>query len=92
MTAEELIELLVERPFKPLRLHLSDGRIRDIRHPEMAVVAEDAIAIGVPRDEGSRRAYKITHCSIQNIVEVEPLDVGKQTGDNGHPPKPDRGR
>ena len=92
MTAEELIELLAERPFKPLRLHLSDGRIRDIRHPEMAIVAEDAIAIGVPRDEGSRRAYKITHCSIQNIVEIEPLDVGKKAGGNGHPPKKDRGR
>jgi hypothetical protein len=91
MTAEELIELLAERPFKPLRLHLSDGRIRDIRHPEMAIVAEDAIAVGVPREEGSRRAYKITHCSIQNIVEVEPLDAGKPPGDNGHRPKKGRG-
>ena len=91
MTAEELIEMLAERPFKPLRLHLSDGRIRDIRHPAMAIVAEDAIAIGVPRDESSRRAYKITHCSIQNIVEIEPLDV-KPTPGNGHPPKKDRGR
>ena len=91
MTAEELIELLAERPFKPLRLHLSDGRIRDIRHPEMAVVAEDAIAIGVPRDEGSRRAYKITHCSIQNIVEIEPLDDGKTSGGNGHTPTKGRG-
>jgi hypothetical protein len=92
MTAEELIELLAERPFKPLRLHLSDGRIREIRHPEMAVVAEDAIAIGVPRDEGSRIAYKITHCSIQNIVEVEPIDAGKGPDGNGHPPKKGRGR
>jgi hypothetical protein len=92
MTAEELIELLAERPFKPLRLHLSDGRIRDIRHPEMAVVAEDAIAIGVPRDEGSRRAYKITHCSIQNIVEVEPLDLGFKAGGNGHLPTADGDR
>ena len=40
MTAEEPIELLAERPVKPLRLHLSDGRIRDIRHPEMAVVGD----------------------------------------------------
>jgi hypothetical protein len=93
MTAEELIELLEERPFRPLRLHLSDGRIRDIRHAEMAIVAEDAIAVGVPRDEGSRRAYKITHCSIQNIVEVEPLEIEKRSGGNGERrPKKDRGR
>jgi hypothetical protein len=92
MTAEELIELLAERPFKALPLHLSDGRIRDIRHPEMAIVAEDSIAVGVPRDENSRRAYKITPCSIQNIAEVEPLDATKPAGDYGHPPKNDRGR
>jgi hypothetical protein len=91
MTAEELIELLAERPFKALRLHFPDGRIRDIRHPEMAIVAEDSIAVGVPRDEDSRRAHKITHCSIQNFVEVEPL-AAKPAGDNGHPPKNDRGR
>jgi hypothetical protein len=92
MTSEELIELLAERPFKPLRLHLADGRIREIRHSEMAIVAEDTIAIGVSRDEGSRKAYKITHCSIQNIVELEPHDIGEQAGSNGHHPKQDRGR
>jgi hypothetical protein len=92
MTAEVLIELLAERPFKPLRLHLADGRVRDIRHPEMAIVAEASIAIGVPRDPESKLPYKISHCSIENIVEVEPLDSGKKSGDNGHRPKKDRGR
>ena len=82
MFAEELLELLEERPFVPLRLHLADGRVREIRHPEMALVSETHVAIGVPRDEESKVALRFTFCSIPNIVEVEPFDVGER-GRNG---------
>jgi hypothetical protein len=90
MTAEDLIELLEERPFKPLRLQLADGRVREIRHPEMAVVAEQSVAIGIPRDDGSKVAVRITHCSIPNIVKVEPLETHGQSGEQR--PKKGRGR
>jgi len=93
MTAEDLIELLEERPFRPLRLHLADGRVREIRHPEMAIVAETHVAIGLPRDDGSRVALKITHCSIPNIVEVEPFDLNNGSGGEGERrPRRRRGR
>jgi hypothetical protein len=77
MTADELIELLEERPFQPLRLHLSDGRVREIRHPEMAIVSETLVAIGVPRNDDSRIATKITYCSLPHVVEAEPIVAGK---------------
>ncbi len=83
MTAEDLIELLEERPFIPLRLHLADGRMREIRHPEMAIVAETHIVIGIPRDDESNVAVRTTYCAIPNIVEVEPFDIPKGNGDNG---------
>jgi hypothetical protein len=73
MTADELIELLEERPFQPLRLHLADGRMREIRHPEMAIVSESLVAIGIPRNDESRIATKITYCSLPHIVEAEPI-------------------
>jgi hypothetical protein len=91
MTAEDLIELLEERPFTPFRLHLADGRVREIRHPEMAVVSESHIVIGIPRDDGSKVAIRTTFCSIPNIVEVEPFEFQKPTGGNGER-KPKRGR
>ena len=75
MTAEELIELMSERPFKPLRLHLTNGRTYEIRHPEMAVVSDTVVAIGVPKQDGSLIAEKITHCSLPHVVEVEPADA-----------------
>jgi hypothetical protein len=73
MTADELVELLEERPFQPLRLHLSDGRVREIRHPEMAIVSESLVAIGIPRDDESKIATKITYCSLAHVVEAEPM-------------------
>ena len=73
MTADELIEHLEERPFQPIELHLSDGRMREIRHPEMAIVSETLVAIGVPRYEESRIATKITNGSLSHVVEAEPI-------------------
>jgi hypothetical protein len=51
MTSEDLIELISERPFIPLRVYLSNGRTHDIRHPEMAIVGRDVVAIGVQLEE-----------------------------------------
>jgi hypothetical protein len=78
MTAEELIKLLEVRPFTPLRLHLADGRTREIRHPEMALVSESLVAIGVPRDDESKLALHFTFCSTPNIVEAEPVEIGER--------------
>ena len=77
MTAEDLIELLEERPFVPLRIRRDDGRSYDVRHPEMAIVTPTLVAIGVSKGNGSRLAERVTHCSIAHIVEAEPLDEPK---------------
>jgi hypothetical protein len=92
MTAEDLIELLEERPFVPLRLHLADGRVREIRHPEMAIVAQSHVVIGIPRDDESHVAVRTTFCSIPNIVEVEPFEIPGPAGNGKKPPKKGRGR
>jgi len=86
MTAEELIELLAERPFIPLRLHLADGRTREIRHPEMAFVSRTHVAIGVLGDDDSRVPVRMTFCSLPNIVEVEPFELEKSGHGNGQQP------
>jgi hypothetical protein len=92
MTAEHLIELLEERPFKPLRLHLADGRVREIKHPEMALVSESLVAIGIPGEDESKPAVRMTFCSVPNIVEVEPFDIAKPGGNGAKHPKKRRGR
>ncbi len=75
MTAEDLIELLEERPFRPLRLRLTDGRSYVIRHPETAIVTPSIVAIGLSPANASRLAERVTHCSISHIVEAEPVET-----------------
>jgi len=56
MKAEDLVEILEERPFVPLRLCLSNGCSHEIRHPEMVIVSPDVVVIGMRGDNGSKLA------------------------------------
>jgi hypothetical protein len=76
VTAEDLIEVLEERPFRPLIIRLSDGRSYEIRHPETAIVTPTVLAIGLTRNGRSRLAERVTHCAIAHIMEVEPTEFG----------------
>jgi hypothetical protein len=84
--------LLAERPFVPLRLHLADGRVREIRHPEMAMVAKTHVAIGVPSRDDSLAYERFQYCSIPNIVEVEEFDANDDKGNGTNGSKKKRGR
>jgi hypothetical protein len=71
MKAEDLIELLEERPFVPIRLHMSNGRTHDVRHPEMAIVGEEVVALGVQRDDSEFPRIRLV--SISHVNDVEQL-------------------
>jgi hypothetical protein len=73
MKAEDLIELLEERPFIPLRLYLSDGRTHDVHHPEMAIVSEEIVTVGLRPGDSTVFVDRVTYCATAHIVEVEPM-------------------
>jgi len=73
MNQSDLIEILSERPFVPIRLHLSNGREHIINHPELAIVGEHIVAIGLPREDKPELAGRITHFALNHVVEAEPL-------------------
>lgn len=52
MRRHELLEALRAVPFRPFRLHLSDGASFDIRHPEMLMVTRHSAIVGILRDAG----------------------------------------
>ena len=72
MNADELVELLEERPFVPLRLHMSNGRTHEIRHPELAIVGEGLVAIGIERENSARPHLRFV--ALDHINEVEPVN------------------
>ncbi len=78
MTSEDLIELLAERPFVPLRMHLLNGRTHDIRHPEMAIVGRDIVAVGVQHVGDNLPRIRIV--DLHHINEVEPVSKSAESG------------
>jgi hypothetical protein len=49
MRPEELRDHLRRRPFQRFRLILTDGRAFEVRHPELAMVGQSTVAIGLAR-------------------------------------------
>jgi hypothetical protein len=41
LTQQDVLEMLNQRPFLPFRIHVSDGTVSEIRHPEMSLDALD---------------------------------------------------
>lgn len=45
--SEELRALLRQRPFRPFRIHLTNGKILDVVCPDINLIAEDMAVIGI---------------------------------------------
>lgn len=74
MSPEEIYEAIKGRqPFEPIRLHMSNGRSHDIRHPDDVVIGAEAIAVGVYTKDEKFPSLRLH--SIININEIEPLGV-----------------
>ncbi len=84
MRANELQKILGRRPFQPVRLHGSSGEHVDIRHPEMALVSQSLVAIGVDGTGGV--ADHIVHYNLVHVVKIKPMrGRGAAATGNGKP-------
>ncbi len=76
---------LHSRPFVPFRIHVSDGGLFDIRHPEMLLVTRHSAVIGVPEGAGDGdfvRGYPkletYTNVDLMHITRLEQLPQPEQ--------------
>jgi hypothetical protein len=71
---EQLLQLLRQRPFVPVRLHLSNGIVHEIRHPELAMVSPSYIVVGVPAgDAGGPAIIESVIVSLLHLVQAEQM-------------------
>jgi hypothetical protein len=74
MERESFRQLLRQRPFQPFRIVVNDGRIFEVRHPEMNLLARSYVKIGVPESAGSDPICDHTEfVPLSKIVRVETL-------------------
>jgi hypothetical protein len=76
MRPEDIRELLQHKPFQPFRLTLTDGRMYEVRHPEMAMVGRSAVAIGLPASNDPTPIYdRLVTVSLLHIMQIEPSEM-----------------
>jgi hypothetical protein len=75
MTADEVKVFLHKQPFKPFRIHLSDGRTFDIRHPDFVWVLKTRIEIGLADDPSTTTPDRAEFVSLLHVVSVEEMQA-----------------
>ena len=80
MTKSELIEMLAERPFTPMIIHMSNGRMHEVRHPENAIVGDFHVALLAMRDgEEVIRVISLPHVNEVERMAAESNGKKKRT-------------
>jgi len=76
---------LRERPFRPLRLIVSEGLRYDIIHPDLVWVGQRDLMIGSPSPDNPQLYDRVSRVAIVHLVGMEDLPVTTPPGANGPP-------
>lgn len=73
MRSDELLEEMRKKPFEPQRMHLTDGTVYEIRHPELVMVGRSKALVGIAAtgQPGVFERYDVV--SLLHIVRLEPM-------------------
>jgi hypothetical protein len=79
MAPDELLTVLRERPFRPFRMTLTDGRTLDVRHPEMVLPGRRSAVAGLPEPGETEPLYdrRIT-VDLLHIVSLGPIPASAE--------------
>jgi hypothetical protein len=73
MRAEDLLEMLRNRPFVPFRIHMTDGRTYDIVHPEAVLVLRSRAIIGLRPDAETNIPDRSEQIALLHIVRTSEI-------------------
>lgn len=73
MTPETIRKHLLQHPFQPFRVCLSDGAAYEVRQPEMVLVLQREIIIALPKP-GERFPRHTVSCDPLHITRIEPIN------------------
>ncbi len=79
MRVDELREALRAHPFDPFRIHLTNGMVYEVRHPEMALLTRHSVHV-VEAGRAGRATDRVVKCDLMHVVALEPLDGGNGRG------------
>jgi hypothetical protein len=81
MPPDDLWERLHRRPFEPFRIHLTDGTVYEIMHPELVLVGRRSAVIGVTDVRQSPPFYdRAATIALVHVVRLEAIDGAGVSG------------
>jgi hypothetical protein len=72
------------QPFEPFRIVLSDGRVYDVRHPDMCIAGQSALYVGVTDADAKDAAAHVDHVSLYHVVRFERVNGRSEGKPDGH--------
>ena len=69
MTADTIREVLYDRPFVPFRIHMGNGRVVEVKHPEMAIVTDQEVAVAV--EQAGASMLRLLSLELVNLLFPE---------------------
>jgi len=79
MPPEKLLFALRERPFRPFRISLADGRTLDVHHPEMVITGRRSAVVGLSTSGETEPLYDRTvTIDLLHVISLEPVPTPAQ--------------
>jgi hypothetical protein len=75
MRPDDLHSALANKPFRLVRLHLTNGSVFEIAHPDMAIVGRSTVTLALPDDDDHARQAVL---ALLHIVWMEVVVVTLQ--------------
>jgi hypothetical protein len=70
MPPADLLSALRRRPFEPFQLHVTDGTVYEVRHPDLVIVATASAVVGIP-------ATSLAHPQVERYEVVDLRHVSR---------------
>src|SRR5205085_827138 len=74
MPTQDLLQALHKQPFEPFSIHVSDGTVYEVYHPELVMVGLGSAVVGVPAPAQPFPVYqRYEAVALGHIVRLVPL-------------------
>ena len=80
---EDIYARLREKPFVPLRVVTSSGQMYDITHPDLVLVGQRAVMIGVASNENPTYFDTISRVALMHITDLQEVPRVASNESNG---------
>ncbi len=86
MRLEDIRALMRATPFRPFRMHLTNGETYDVYHPDMLLATLGAVHIAAPSpgrppdDPGSVRIVSLFHLMKIEYLSLPPVNSNEVAG------------